>query len=268
MPTMPFSPAGTRPEGQQRTQGSGGGFSATHGLPTWALRLNRATPHCSPQQHIVHSMPQHAQRSSPEPAVSVPSAKLTSPPATADALPQEEPPGMNLRQGSGELVFGVGRRRVHGACSTPCPAWPALVVPPSCAPSVLQWPSITQWVRAGAGRPPIGSGAPVVKGIGRHTIRRASPYQTAGKLVQVGLAHEDSTCQQGMQGWQLVRAELHSGLQLWDSRVCRGKGGGRPGAEPAANRRAPPRWRSLAGGHQAELAANVLTAPHSYSADT
>lgn len=50
--------------------------------------------------------------------------------------------------------------------------------------------------------------APVIKCIGRHSIGCAGAHQPAGKLIQVGLAHEHATCSQALLG---CRARLTVG---------------------------------------------------------
>lgn len=59
---------------------------------------------------LMPTMAQHMAGTRPDPAVSVPRAKLHIPAATVTAAPDDDPPGTNL--GSSGLVGGVVEQRV------------------------------------------------------------------------------------------------------------------------------------------------------------
>lgn len=73
----------------------------------WIRSSNQAaiSPHVAPMQHPACFLP--------EPAVSVPSAKVHSPPATATADPQEEPPG--VKRSSKTLAANHNRKPWQGS---------------------------------------------------------------------------------------------------------------------------------------------------------
>lgn len=78
---------------------------------------------------LTPTMAQHMAGTRPDPAVSVPKAKLHSPAATVTAAPDDEPPGMSL--GSSGFVGGVVEQRVP---TSPQANWSITVLPTTMPP--------------------------------------------------------------------------------------------------------------------------------------